>query len=170
MLEPVGLLVMRYAFPCAEISIQLRNVTRADYDRIEQALLKGQSLPRNELERYFPALIRRLKEVAEREGLPLYWTVDAVHAYFLKYHDEYIAKGDGMLGKMSPSEKELCRCRIGRVTDVKGEIVRVETKQGAELVFSKYLPNIDKGDIIVSHRKFATERLFPGQAAMYGFP
>ncbi|MBR9693157.1 hypothetical protein GOV07_04495 [Candidatus Woesearchaeota archaeon] len=166
----VGLLVMRYAFPCAEISIRLENLSPRDYAELEEAIRNGKSLPRKHLEKLFPALTRRLKEVAEKENLPLYWTVDAVHAYFLKYHDEYIDKGDGMLGQMSPTEKELCRCRIGKVTEKRDQNVLVlETKDGEYLVLGRYVPEAEVGDIIASHRRFATERLSAEQAAMFGY-
>ncbi len=166
-----GLLVMRYAFPCAEISIQLGNITRKEYEEIEAALLAGRSLPQEKLEQFFPALTRRLKEVAERDGLSEYWSEDAIHTYFLKYHDEYIDKGDGMLGQMSPTEKELCRCTIGKVMEVKQEqIITLKTPNGNELVLGKYAGNIEEGDIVVSHRKFATEKLSAEQAATYGYP
>ncbi len=173
MTDPVGLLVMRYAFPCAEIAKQQKRLTDAEYQDLENALLQGKGLPRNRLEPHFPALFRRLDEVAEKEELEA-WSVDAVRTYFLEYHGAYIDKGDGLFSKMMPTAKELCRCRIGRV-------IKIEHRRGSpiyaiqippdteERVLGQYLPGVEVGDIIVTHRRFATEKLSPDEAAKYGY-
>ncbi len=183
--DPVGLLVMRYAFPCAEISVTLGHLTREEYEALEAAVTVGESFPRPRLEAFFPALVRRLKEVAKKEKIPDYWSEDAVHAYFLRHHDAYIDVGDGMLGRMSPTEKELCRCKVGEVIEIKNStnsnsktpnatILTLKTtrngKDSEELVLGTYLGEVEKGDIVVSHRKFATEQLSPETAARHGYP
>ncbi len=171
MRDPVGLVLMRYAFPCAEISVRLGHITQEEYDALEAALLAGESFPRTRLERFFPAAVRRMKEVAEREGILDYWSLEALHAYFLGEHTRYIDAGDGMLGEMMACEKDLCRCRIGEVLQVvEGNemVLRVRTNEGEETVLGRYLPTAKKGDIVVSHRRFATEILDGETAARYG--
>lgn len=167
-MDEAALVVMRFAFPCADISLQLGHITAKEYERIEQALRAGRPLPREEIERYWPALFRRLKEVAAREGLD-YWDLGNIRLHYLKHHDAYIDAGDGLLGEMMPVEKDLCRCRLGRVEAVDGEVLTVKLPEGVATVSARYLPGVSRGDIVAVHRRFATDRLAEGTAAAYGF-
>jgi hypothetical protein len=157
--DEAALLVMRFAFPCAEISVQLGHIFPEEYATIEKALLEQKALPRAEIERYWPALFKRLKEVAEKEGLD-YWDSKNIRLHYLKYHDGYIDMGDGLLGKMSPTEKELCRARLGKV--VRREKVGEELifiLENGERILGRYLPSVTEGTIIAYHRRFATDVL-----------
>jgi hypothetical protein len=162
-IDDAALLVMRFAFPCAEISKQLGHISEEEYDKIEAALLKQEALPRADIERFWPALFKRLKEVAAKEGLD-YWDIDNIRIHYLKYHDEYIDNGDGMLGLMSPTEKQLCRARLGTVKQKNNDILILENNQR---ILGRYLPNCKAGDIVAYHRRFATDVLSPEQAATY---
>ncbi len=163
--DEAALLVMRFAFPCAEISKRLGHISAEEYARIEAALLAQEPLPRADIERYWPALFKRLKEVAEKEGLD-YWDVENIRLHYLTYHDAYIDAGDGMLGLMSPTEKELCRARLGRVENVEaiGE-ERILILEEGERVLGRYLPGVEEGATIAYHRRFATDVLSTEQAA-----
>lgn len=167
MSDEAALLVMRFAFPCAEISVQLGHVTPDEYARIEEALLAQEPLPRSEIERFWPALFRRLKEVAAAEGLD-YWSIENLRRHYLLYHDRYIDDGDGLLGEMMPCEKELCRARVGTVLDVLDNgVLLVEHGGERTRVLGRYLPGVRIGDTVAVHRRFATDRLDEETAARY---
>jgi hypothetical protein len=167
--DPVGLVFMRYAFPCAEIAEQLGNLSQEEVAAMEAALVEGESLPRTRLEKFFPAATRRLKEVAAKEGLKDYWTLEAIHLHYLKHHARYIDEGDGLLKEMMPCEKELCKCSVGRIlrisrkgnsiTNSEEPIFDVETKKGTIRVLGRYLSKAKEGDFVAVHRRFATEVL-----------
>ncbi len=166
-----SLLVMQSAFPCADIALQLGNMTEKDYAMLEKALLARRPLPRATLERCFPALTRRLKEVAKKERLA-YWSVENIRTHSFKHHDAYIDDGDGLLKEMMPCEKELCRCKLYEVVAVEERperIYTVKTENGDERVLGRYLPGATPGAIIAVHRRFATDALSPAQATQYGF-
>lgn len=153
-----ALLVMRFAFPCAEISVQLGHITRDEYDRIERALLAQEPLPRADIERFWPALFRRLKEVAAREGRD-YWSIENIRRHYLVHHDAYIDAGDGLLGEMMACEKELCRARTGRVASIEDSGERVLVLEDGTRILGRYLPGAKKGDTVAYHRGFATDVL-----------
>jgi len=156
---------MRFAFPCADISCQLGHISAEEYRIIEQHLRKQNPLPRKDIERYWPALFRRLKEVAAKEGLD-YWDIKNIRLHYLKYHDEYIDKGDGLLRLLSPTEKELCRAKLGTVKEIlTSKKERIIILEDGERVLGRYLPSVKPGDLIAYHRRFATDVLSEEEAA-----
>jgi hypothetical protein len=125
-----------------------------------ERLKHGQPFSWEELESGFPKVIERTKKYAEKRSLD-YRSRDAALGYWLIDHNRIIREGQDEYQKMSKSQKEACKTRLGKVTQ---EIQRVEGSQkiefeydgGKRAIINFIYDPLKPGDLISAHEWIVT--------------
>ncbi len=138
---------LRYAFPCAQVLLDLKRITQADYDKLKNAVLNNEVLSRVYLEKIFVKAVTGMRTVSED-----IWDVNVIKEYFHNKHDEMISKD------LPPTIQKLCKVKEG-ILVAKNEPAFI-AKLGSEKrnVFALYeKPKI--GDRVIIHYWYAVERI-----------
>jgi len=150
---------LKYAFPCAFITLQRGGIDRKTYDRLEKAAIEGRALPRKLLEKVFAAADRRM-DILVREKKYKKWSFELVRDYYWKWHDMFIKDGEGSYAFAPKVLKDLCRVLPGMVVRGGGEAVVVRFKGGrVRPVLTDLTGPLKKGDKVIVHYGYAVEKI-----------
>ncbi len=105
---PVEAYFLKYAFPCAFITLQRGRITKAEFEMLEDAAVNGEAVARSDLDRIFAPAMRRLHKLAEETGFEM-WSRELVEEYYFKNHNQIIDEGEGDYGKAPEVLCELCK-------------------------------------------------------------
>ena len=73
---------LRYAFTCAQVLLDLKRITQADYDKLKEAVFNNEILDRKYLEKIFVKAIVGMRKISNE-----IWDIDVIRKYFHKGHD-----------------------------------------------------------------------------------
>jgi hypothetical protein len=150
---------LKYAFPCAFITLQRGGIDRRTYDRLERAAVSGRALPRPLLEKVFKAALRRMGVLAREKRCGV-WDFDLIREYYWKRHNKLIREGEGSYRYAPAALKKLCRVLPGAVESVRGKFAVVRLKSGAKRpVMTDLVGQLKKGERVMVHYGYAVERL-----------
>jgi hypothetical protein len=150
---------LKYAFPCAFITLQRGAIDLKTYKMLERAAVQGESLPRSMLEKVFAAADRRMDILVKEQGYEK-WSMKLVRDYYWKWHDRFIKDGEGSYGFAPEIIKELCRVLPGTVVKVGKETAVVKLKGGkVRPVMTLLVGALKKGDKVMVHYGYACEKL-----------
>jgi hypothetical protein len=150
---------LKYAFPCAFITLQRGAIDAKTYDRLEKAAVRGESLTRKTLEKVFAAANRRMNILVKEHGYEK-WSMQLVHDYYWKWHDRFIKDGEGSYEFAPKILKDLCRVRQGTVIRGGKQAAVVRFKGGkTRPVMTALTGPLKKGDKVTVHYGYACERL-----------
>ena len=148
----------RYAFPCSQVLLQLKRISEEDYDFLEETFLVREVPPRSDLERIFPVAFERIKRLAEKMGKD-YWDFDVISEYWLRDHNEVIARGEGVYATAPESFKRMRRINVASVVKRKGDNLIVEYEGGERVVNDFLVPGVNVRDKVRIHYGYAVERV-----------
>jgi len=150
---------LKYAFPCAFITLQRGAINQKTYDRLEKAAVRGDSLTRKELEKVFAAADRRMDILVRERGYKK-WSFELVQDYYWKWHDRFIKDGEGSYRFAPKVLKELCRVLSGTVVRVRKEAAVIRFKGGkTRPVMTALTGPLKKGDKVIVHYGYAVEKI-----------
>ncbi len=150
---------LKYAFPCAFITLQRGRISQAEFEMLERAAVNGEAVERGELERIFAPAIRRLKKLAEETGFEM-WSRELVEEYYFKNHNQIIDEGEGDYGKAPKVLCELCKIFPAVVVSGSAGAVVVELPGGKLRAVNTGLTGaLKKGDRVMVHYGYACEKL-----------
>jgi len=150
---------LKYAFPCAFITLQRGAIDAKTYNRLERAAVKGESLPRPTLEKVFAAADRRMDILVKENGYEK-WSMKLVRDYYWKWHDRFIKEGEGSYAFAPDILKELCRVLPGTVMKAAKDTAVVKLKGGkVRPVMTSLVGPVRKGDKVMVHYGYACEKL-----------
>ena len=150
---------LKYAFPCAFITLQRGGIDRKTYDRLEKAAVKGDALPRKLLEKVFTAAFRRIGVLAREKKCEV-WDLRLIKEYYWKRHNMLIRQGEGSYRFAPPALKKLCRILPATVESVRGKTAVVKFKNGGKRpVMTDLCGRLKKGDRVMVHYGYAVEKL-----------
>lgn len=152
-------LFFRYAWPCAEVLLQLKRISQERFDELKKAA-ESSSVPSREiLEDTFKVAFENLKKIAA-EAKKDYWDIEVVRKYFEEHgHNEFINSGHGTFGNAPESMKDLCRIKEGTVEEIIGGIVRVKYGKSERMCKNIYRLKLKKGDNVAMHYGYAIEKV-----------
>lgn len=153
------ILFLKYAFPCAGVTLARGKITQKEYDVLEKAVRTSRALPWKTLERIFVPARRRIREVAARiHGAPHDSAV--IRRYYLEFHNEYIKNNDGSYARAPEALKKLCRVERARVIEKGGDYYVVKVSGGKKRPVSSLIcPDARVGDMVSVHYGYAVEKL-----------
>lgn len=105
---PVEVYFLKYAFPCAFITLQRGRISQSEFEMLERAAIAGAVVARADLERIFAPAMRRLRKLAEKKGYEM-WSRELVAEYYFTNHNRIIDEGEGDYGNAPEVLRELCK-------------------------------------------------------------
>ncbi len=153
------MLFLKYAFPCAFVARQRKEITQEEHDLLEKMACEKTLLDMKLVERVFSRAVERMNKNADEKNIPR-WSEAAVRAYFVDNHNELIDSDQYMWGKCPPSLKELCKVQIGKIIEKKNdEYALVQFENGkTRPVHLHLIPSVKVNDRVNVHYSYACER------------
>jgi len=157
MLIKARLLFLRYAFPCAGITLARGKISQQQYNNLEKAVLTGHPPSIVNLTRIFGPAWRRINRLANLiEKSPL--DPETIRTYFLKFHNQDIKQNDGSYAMAPEFLKKLCRVEKAKIIQVSSDFYLVKIRNKKRAVSKAICPRAKVGDIVAVHYGYAVEK------------
>jgi hypothetical protein len=154
---------LKYAFPCAFISLQRGKIDKKTYQKLEKGAVKGEELSFKELKKYFPAAFARIENLKSRKGYKK-WDIDLIRDYFWNEHNVLIRQKKEDYKYAPKSLCDLCKVFKGRVVmadSADHAVVKLENGK-KRAVMTKLTGKLSVGDKVMVHYGYAVERMLHG--------
>lgn len=154
------LLFLKYAFPCAFVARQRKEITDEEHESLEKMACEKIPIDMRLVERVFFRAVERMHKNAVEKNLAQ-WSEAAARAYFIDNHNELIDTGKYMYGKCPPALKELCKVQKGTIEEIKEEeyaLVRFENEK-TRPIHLLLVPGTKVGDRVTVHYSYGCEKL-----------
>ncbi len=156
---PAELYFLKYAFPCAFITLQRGRISNSEFEKLEDAAVNGKVILREDLERIFAPAMRRLKKLSKETGLE-FWSRELLEEYYFKNHNEIIEEGEGDYGKAPEILRELCKVFPATVESIREDTAVVVLPDGGKRAVNTCLVGlVEPGDKVMIHYGYAAEVL-----------
>jgi hypothetical protein len=154
---------LRYAYPCAYIILQRKEITQHELDELENIAINNLPISKERLEKIFYKAFEFIDLLAEEQGKER-WDPEIIREYFYSYHNKMIDKGIGIYATAPPMLKELSRVDKVKVTAKKDDVLTVEflgndKKIRKRNVLNHFVPDAEEGSTITIHYGYAVELL-----------
>lgn len=149
---------LKYAFPCAFVTLQRRKITQEEYDELESAAYENGKISRERLTKVFAPAVRRMKKLAEEKVMEL-WSKELMKEYYWHRHNEIIDSRDESYAKAPDFLCELCRIVRAEVVRVEknGYVVKIDNKRTRSVM--SLCGVLDVGDQVMIHYGYACEKV-----------
>lgn len=145
---------LRYAFPCAHILLDWKEITQKEFDSLKDIAVNDKPVERALLEKYF---FRAFEKIEDWHGKD-YWHLKVMQKYWHYRHNEEINTGVGTYATAPESFKEMSRVFKAKVLEVKKGTFLVEYKEGkTRRVMNDFVPSAKVGDYVFIHFGYAAE-------------
>lgn len=152
------LIFLKYAYPCAGITLARGAISQKQYDQLEQAIKDNEALSWKTLEKAFVPAFKRLRLTATKFNRDLN-DPDFIRDFFLKYHNQFIAANDGSYACAPGALKKLCRVQRGQIIKVGRDHYIVKIRQQLRPVAKLICQGAGVGDTVSVHYGYAVEKL-----------
>lgn len=152
------LLFLKYAFPCAFVALQRKEITQGEHDLLEKMACEKVPVDMVLVERVFFRAVERMHKNADEKNIP-HWSEAAVRSYFIDNHNVLIDTEQYMYGKCPPTLKELCKVQTGTIEEIKEKeyaLVRFENGK-TRPIHLQLVPNVKVNDHVNVHYSYACE-------------
>ena len=150
------ILFLRYAFPCAGVTLARGKITQKEFDFLERVALNQIPVSWNILERIFVPAWRRIREVAKKLGSDPY-SETTIRAYYRDFHNGYIEAGDGSYRDAPSALKNLCRVEKAEIEEAHKDYYIVAIGEKNRAVSSALCACQARQDFIAVHYGYAVE-------------
>ncbi|MEK9166005.1 MAG: HypC/HybG/HupF family hydrogenase formation chaperone [Patescibacteria group bacterium] len=158
MSQQAQLLFLKYAFPCAGITLARGHICQKEYDKLERAVKKNQLIDWQTLQKIFAPAFRRIKKMSCLTGQNIF-DAQTIRDYYLKYHNKFIDENEGSYKYAPPALKQLCRVERAKIIDVQSDCYIVKIGQKLRPVSKMICLNAKVGDWVSVHYGYAVEKL-----------
>jgi len=156
---PVEVYFLKYAFPCAFISLQRGRIDQSEYEMLEDAAINNRVIPKEQLEEVFVPAIRRMKRLADKMDLDV-WSRVLLEEYYIKQHNQIIDEGIEDYAHAPEVLRELCKVRMAEIIEVKGDLAVAKLENGKDRAVQSDLVGMLKvGDKVMVHYGYVVEKL-----------
>jgi hydrogenase maturation factor len=152
--EKSRLLFMKYAIPCANTLVKRGTISQEYVDMLMDAVKNGRQLPKD-AEKVFKVAFSACTLIAMDNNTEAI-DEDVIRDYFLFKHDDVIDRRYEEMGDFDP---DACRTRSGVVESVEDGIAVVANSAGRRSYLTDFVPDLKKGDIVVTHWNFIIEKI-----------
>jgi len=153
---------LRYAYPCAYILLQLKEISQEELDELEDIAVNKKNISRERLEKTFHSAFQYISELAKKRKKDK-WKPEIIKEYFYSYHNKIIDEKRGIYAKTPVMLNELSRVEIAKIKDKKDDVLIVEyiDKKNNKLknrnVHNTFVPTAKVGDTVTIHYGYAIE-------------
>ena len=150
---------LKYAFPCSFIIRQRSEITKEQFNKLEDAAINNKALPKEFLEKIYFRAFEKIKSLAS-ELKKDKWDIKVIRKYFLEKHNELITNGMYSYDKAPEALKNLCKIHKARIIKIKSGILIVEYDGNKTRCVMNYLvPDAKINDIVTIHYGYAVEKI-----------
>ena len=147
-----------YAFPCAQVLLDLKKIDQRTYDELKKLFYENQAPSRYVLEKIFASAIRRLKSIAEKVNKD-YWDIDIIKKYFHEQHNHFIDMKEGDYEKFGENFRGICKVHVAEVIEKKGNVLTVKNSKTIRKILGDKIAQARVGDRVTVHLGFGIEIL-----------
>ncbi|MFH1506773.1 MAG: hypothetical protein ABIE94_07375 [archaeon] len=152
---------LRYAYPCAYILMQLKEITQEELDELEDTAINNREISRERLEKIFHNAFHHIGELAKKKNKDK-WNLDIIRYYFHRYHNKIIDEKRGIYAQTPMMLNELSRVEVAKIIDKKDKVLVVEylgkdMKMKNRNVHNSFVPQAKVGDHVTIHYGYAVE-------------
>jgi len=149
-----------YAFPCLFQKLLLKKITNKEYEILKEEYSRDESPKKSELEKLFPSAFQRIKSLAERKGIKNYWNLNLIKEYWAidGEHNRLIEEKEGEYADLPADFCNLCRIRLAKILNIKGENLLVKIKNEIREVNGIKIKDARIGDYVTVHFHYAIEK------------
>ncbi|MBT4416586.1 hypothetical protein HOC80_00605 [archaeon] len=144
---------LRYAFPCAHILLDWKEITQEQFDELKDISINNKPVERALLEKVFFRAFEKIKDWHGED----YWHMDVMKKYWHERHNQEIAEGVGTYATAPESFKNLSKVFKAKVLEVKNGTLLVEYENGKRRVFNDFVQDALIGDFVFIHFGYAAE-------------
>lgn len=148
----------KYAFPCAFLKLERKEITKKEYSEMEKKFCNGGSIGKKNLERIFKPAFVRIKRLAERMQKD-FWSIDVIKEYWLNEHNNLIDENDGGWAEQTGRFKDLCKVHMAEIIEERDKSLLVRYGNMRREVYNVLVPNAKKGDRVTIHFSYAIEKI-----------
>jgi hypothetical protein len=153
---PIEVYFLKYAFPCAFITLQRGRLTQEEFDQLENAALNNEVLDRKWLEKIFVPAFRRMSRLAEEKKMEV-WSHELMREYYYNRHNEIIDAREESYKYAPEILCELCKVLRAEVIGTNGENAVVKLPGGKKRPVMNLCGKLKKGDKVMVHYGYAVE-------------
>lgn len=152
---------LRYAFPCAQIIVQRREISDVEYKELERIAINNEKISKKRLEKVFHRAFEFIESLAKRMNKDK-WDIEVIKEYFYNDHNRSICEGEGVYKNAPEMLKELSMVHVATVIKADGEVLTVEYEDTTgnkkqRNVFNSFVPQAKVGDRVRTHYGYAVE-------------
>jgi len=152
------ILFLKYAFPCAGVTLARGKITQKEYSGLEKAARTSAPVEWKTLERIFAPAWRRIRESArELNADPR--DLQTIREYYLKFHNQYIAAKDGSYAHAPEILCRLCRVEKGKIVSMGDDFFIVKIRSITRPVSRMLCKDASIGDTVSVHYGYAVEKV-----------
>ena len=158
-MESVERFFLKYGFPCANVLIDMSEISQEQFDRLEHACRNNEHISKEKIEDLFKAAFRRIKQLAEEMKIEDYWDHRVIEEYWHRNHNVIIDEKDGNYKNFPQSFCDFCKVHVATVLQViSPELVLVSYGNTKRPIFTLFVPDLKVGDKIRIHHAYAVEK------------
>jgi hypothetical protein len=155
---PIEVFFLKYAFPCAFITLQRGRLTQVEFDELENAAINNLIIERSRLEKIFVPAFRRMKKLAKKTGLDV-WSKDLMKEYYHNRHNEIIEAKEESYKYAPLVLRELCKVMPALVVSEKDGSYVVQLENNKRRPVMSLCGKLNKGDRVMVHYGYAVSFL-----------
>ncbi len=152
-MEP-EVLFLRCAFPCTEGKVHRNEITRDDFDYLEEAAREGRVVKHEMLGRVYSFAVAEMTKVADELGKSL-WDKAVVEEYFFVRHNQVIDAREGPYSAAPEVMCEYCKVYDAEVIDVGKRDLLVRYGDKTRHVLKDFVQDAKEGDRVKIHQGYA---------------
>jgi hypothetical protein len=158
-MESVEKFFLKYAFPCANVLVDMGEISQEQFERVEQACKNNEQVSKKELEELFKAAFRRIKQIAKEMEIEDYWDKKVIEEYWHRNHNVIIDEEDGNYKNFPQSFCDFCKVHIAKVEQIiSPELALIGYGNTKRPIFTLFVPDLKVGDKIRIHHAYAVEK------------
>lgn len=148
----------KYAFPCAFLKLERKEITKKEYGEMEEKFCEGNTISKSKLERIFKPAFVRIKRLAKRMNKD-YWNFDVIKEYWLNEHNRIIDSNEEAYSETTSAFKDLCRIHKAEVTEKKENSLIVSYRGKKRRVYNTIVQDAREGNKVTIHFAYAIEKI-----------
>lgn len=146
------------AFPCTEGKMHRGEITKEDFDSLENAAKKGMVVDKKKLEEIYSFAVKEMALVAKELGKPV-WDNSVVEEYFFVRHNKVIDKREGPYAGAPEALCEYCKFYDAEVIKAGEKTLLVEYNNKKRNVLKDLVPDAKEGDKVKIHQSYAVIKI-----------
>ena len=147
-------LFLKYAIPCGHVLVDRGSLEKEVLERLNKKMIDNQTIREN-ISEYFPIAAKMTTIIAKRLSKDVI-DEEVIRQYFLQEHDQAVKWRSSIFPDIPKDE---CMIQPGRIKNINGETMLVNTPRGELELKRDFVPEALKGGLVTVHYDFVSEMI-----------